>query len=134
MRSRTRRAASPLLLVLPLLLASCGSPDPPPDANSLSEPIRIERGTGSEEPAPEPADREPAERADPPDEVEREDAARGEECDASYPDFCIPSPPPDLDCRDVRGKKPFRVRRPDPHNFDRDGDGRACEPPRRDRG
>jgi micrococcal nuclease len=53
-------------------------------------------------------------------------------CDRSYPDFCIPSPPPDLDCKDVRGKKPFRVRAPDPHHFDRDGDGWACEPrPRR---
>ena len=53
-------------------------------------------------------------------------------CDASYPDFCIPPPPPDLDCKDVNGKKPFRVRRPDPHHFDRDRDGWACEPdPRR---
>jgi micrococcal nuclease len=52
-------------------------------------------------------------------------------CDRSYPDFCIPPPPPDLDCPDVRGKKPFRVRRPDPHHFDRDRDGWACEPPRR---
>ncbi|MFL5384506.1 MAG: excalibur calcium-binding domain-containing protein [Longimicrobiaceae bacterium] len=49
-------------------------------------------------------------------------------CDASYPDFCIPPPPPDLDCKDVSGKKPFRVRRPDPHHFDRDRDGWACEP------
>ena len=58
----------------------------------------------------------------------------GEACDPSYPDFCIPGPPPDLDCDDVEGTKPFQVRRPDPHNFDRDGDGRACEPnPRRDR-
>jgi hypothetical protein len=62
------------------------------------------------------------------------DSAPGEACDPSYPDFCIPGPPPDLDCDDVEGKKPFQVRRPDPHNFDRDGDGRACEPnPRRDR-
>jgi hypothetical protein len=133
MRSRIRGTASPLLLVLlPLLLASCGSPDPPSDADSLSEPIRIEPGTRSEEPAPEPSDGESAERADPPDEIEREDDdASGEECEASYPDFCIAPPPPDLDCKDVRGKKPFRVRRPDPHNFDRDGDGRACEPRRR---
>jgi hypothetical protein len=49
-------------------------------------------------------------------------------CDASYPDFCIPPPPPDLDCGDVHGKKPFRVRQPDPHRFDRDHDGWGCEP------
>ena len=54
------------------------------------------------------------------------------DCHRSYPDFCIPSPPPDLDCPDIRGKKPFRVRPPDPHGFDRDRDGWACEPrPRR---
>jgi hypothetical protein len=52
-------------------------------------------------------------------------------CDASYPDFCIPPPPPDLDCKDVQGKKPFRVRQPDPHRFDREGDGWGCEPRRR---
>ena len=55
-------------------------------------------------------------------------------CDPSYPDYCIQSPPPDLDCPQVRGAKPFRVRRPDPHNFDRDHNGWGCEPrPRRPR-
>jgi hypothetical protein len=57
-------------------------------------------------------------------------------CHPSYPDYCIPPPPPDLDCPDIKGAKPFRVRHdvrdPDPHGFDRDRDGRACEPrPRR---
>ncbi len=60
-------------------------------------------------------------------------SAKATSCDRSYPDYCIPPPPPDLDCPDIRGKKPFRVRRPDPHHFDRDRDGWACEPrpPRR---
>ena len=58
-------------------------------------------------------------------------AVKATSCDRSYPDYCIPPPPPDLDCPDIRGKKPFRVRRPDPHHFDRDRDGWACEPPRR---
>lgn len=49
-------------------------------------------------------------------------------CDESYPDFCIPPPPPDLNCPDIHGKKPFRVRQPDPHHFDRDHDGWGCEP------
>ena len=52
-------------------------------------------------------------------------------CHPSYPDYCIPPPPPDLDCPDITGRKPFRVRHdvanPDPHRFDRDRDGRACE-------
>jgi hypothetical protein len=55
-------------------------------------------------------------------------------CHPSYPDFCIPPPPPDLNCPDITGRKPFRVRHDvanaDPHRFDRDKDGRACEPPR----
>jgi hypothetical protein len=47
-------------------------------------------------------------------------------CDPSYPDFCIKSPPPDLNCADV-SQKHFKVLPPDPHGFDRDGDGVGCE-------
>lgn len=47
-------------------------------------------------------------------------------CDPAYPTVCIPSPPPDLDCGDI-GYKQFQVLPPDPHNFDRDGDGIGCE-------
>jgi len=49
-------------------------------------------------------------------------------CDASYPDLCLPSPPPDLDCRDVAERR-FRVEGGDPHNFDGDGNGIGCEAP-----
>ena len=51
-------------------------------------------------------------------------------CHPSYPDNCFAYPPPDLDCSDffVRG---FRVVDSvdgyDPHDFDRDGNGIACE-------
>jgi hypothetical protein len=47
-------------------------------------------------------------------------------CDSSYPDMCISSPPPDLDCGDI-SEKNFRVLYPDPHKFDREGDGIGCE-------
>jgi|SRR5918996_2670680 endonuclease YncB( thermonuclease family) len=47
-------------------------------------------------------------------------------CDASYPDVCIASPPPDLDCDDI-SVKGFKVVPPDPHGFDREGDGIGCE-------
>jgi micrococcal nuclease len=51
-------------------------------------------------------------------------------CHPSYPDFCIPPAPPDLDCGDF-GQKDFRVKwdvpDPDPHGLDRDRDGVACE-------
>jgi hypothetical protein len=46
-------------------------------------------------------------------------------CDPSYPDFCMP-PPPDLDCADINGRN-LTVLPPDPHGFDREGDGLGCE-------
>jgi micrococcal nuclease len=49
----------------------------------------------------------------------------GGDCDTSYPDVCIPSPPPDLDCDDVAARR-FRVVPPDPHRFDGNGDGIGC--------
>lgn len=53
-------------------------------------------------------------------------AAGGAACDPSYPDVCIPPPPPDLDCRDVPYRR-FRVTGGDPHRFDGDRDGIGCE-------
>jgi micrococcal nuclease len=47
-------------------------------------------------------------------------------CDPSYPGVCIPPGPPDLDCKDIPYKR-FTVLPPDPHSFDRDGDGVGCE-------
>lgn len=47
-------------------------------------------------------------------------------CDPSYPDFCIPPPTPNLNCADIPQKR-FTVTGPDPHGFDRDGDGVGCE-------
>jgi hypothetical protein len=51
-------------------------------------------------------------------------------CAPSYPDVCIPPPPPDLNCADIPYKN-FRVLwnvpDPDPHHFDGDHDGIGCE-------
>lgn len=47
-------------------------------------------------------------------------------CDTSYPDLCIPSPPPDLNCSDIPQKR-FTVLQPDPHRFDGNKDGIGCE-------
>ena len=47
-------------------------------------------------------------------------------CDDSYPDVCIPRYPPDLDCGQIT-ERDFTVRGPDPHGFDREGDGLGCE-------
>lgn len=52
--------------------------------------------------------------------------AAGAGCDPAYPGVCLPSPPPDLDCPQVADRR-FRVVAPDPHGFDRDGDGLGCE-------
>jgi micrococcal nuclease len=49
-----------------------------------------------------------------------------ENCDQSYPDFCIPTSPPDLDCGDITQKN-FTVLQPDPHRFDGNYDGIGCE-------
>jgi len=53
-------------------------------------------------------------------------SAASSNCDPSYPDVCIPSPPPDLDCGDIPYRR-FWVLPPDPHGFDRDNDGIGCE-------
>jgi micrococcal nuclease len=47
-------------------------------------------------------------------------------CDPSYPDVCIPSPPPDLDCPQI-SERNFRVIGADPHRLDGDNDGIGCE-------
>ena len=58
--------------------------------------------------------------------AEEDDASSASgECDDAYPDVCIPSPPPDLNCADIEHRD-IRVLPPDPHNLDADGDGVGC--------
>jgi len=47
-------------------------------------------------------------------------------CDPSYPDICIASYPPDLNCGEIIHSN-FRVMGDDPHGFDGDKDGIGCE-------
>jgi hypothetical protein len=50
------------------------------------------------------------------------------QCDPSYPDVCIPPPPPDLNCGDDGVPENFQVLPPNPHGFDdEDNDGIGCE-------
>ncbi len=51
----------------------------------------------------------------------------GSNCSPAYPDVCIPQPPPDLNCDDVRYDNFRVVKHPDPHGFDSDADGIGCE-------
>jgi micrococcal nuclease len=62
----------------------------------------------------------------PPDPEPNEAPPSSGDCDPSYPDFCIPPYPPDLDCAEVSGTN-FAVLPPDPHGFDGEGDGIGCE-------
>jgi hypothetical protein len=63
----------------------------------------------------------------PPDNGDRTPPDNGKrDCDPSYPDVCIKSPPPDLNCPDIPYKN-FRVTGGDPHGFDRDNDGIGCD-------
>ena len=51
------------------------------------------------------------------------------DCHPSYPDFCIPAPPPALDCESptLVARTNVTVLPPDPHGLDRDGNGVGCE-------
>jgi hypothetical protein len=48
------------------------------------------------------------------------------DCHPSYPDTCIPAPPPNLNCDDISFRN-FKVIGSDPHDFDGDNDGIGCE-------
>jgi endonuclease YncB( thermonuclease family) len=50
-------------------------------------------------------------------------------CDPNYAGGCVPPPPPDLDCADIRamGIAPVRIVGSDPHRLDGDHDGLGCE-------
>jgi hypothetical protein len=58
--------------------------------------------------------------------VDRQGGSPAGACDPAYPDFCIPPPPPDLDCPELAGSN-FTVLPPDPHRLDADHDGIGCE-------
>ena len=49
------------------------------------------------------------------------------ECDLSYPNVCIPPPPPIFSCNDEGIPENFEVSGSDPHGFDDDNDGIGCE-------
>jgi PKD repeat protein len=58
--------------------------------------------------------------------IEEMPAEQETSCDSSYPNLCIPPPPPILACDDVEATN-FEVQSPDPHGFDVDNDGIGCE-------
>jgi hypothetical protein len=50
-----------------------------------------------------------------------------EDCDPAYPDDCLPSPPPDLDCADIGHRVTVDHSQGDPHRLDADRDGIGCD-------
>ena len=47
-------------------------------------------------------------------------------CDSAYPEACLKSPPPNLNCPDIPNTD-FKFLPPDPHGSDRDENGRGCK-------
>jgi hypothetical protein len=94
----------------PSIANSPTSSEPTTDSQSSTPVIPADESTSSTESEP----------------TDNEENSGGNECDSSYPDVCIPPPPPDLNCADVSGKR-FSVQGSDPHGFDRDNDGVGCE-------
>jgi micrococcal nuclease len=83
--------------------------------------------TKSEQPKSVPPKTEPPKTEPPKSEPpQTEPTETTSSCDPSYPDVCIPSPPPDLDCGEISYKN-FKVIGSDPHRFDGDHDGIGCE-------
>jgi micrococcal nuclease len=85
-----------------------------------------ERGLWGPTPTPLPAPTAPPAPTQPPQPTPIPTQPPAANCDPSYPDVCIPPPPPDLDCGDIPYRR-FRVLPPDPHRFDGDKDGIGCE-------
>ena len=108
-------------------------PPYPPDLNCPDIPYKNFQVTGAD---PHGFDRDRdgigCEAADaggvtPPDNGDGTPPDNGNgDCDPSYPNVCIKSPPPDLNCPDISDKN-FQVIGSDPHGFDRDNDGIGCE-------
>jgi competence protein ComEC len=100
-----------------LVTAQTGSVTVTSDGQTYA--VAVEREAAGPPPAPVPAPPPPAPEPAPP-------APAAGTCDPSYPDVCIPPPPPDLDCPQVPHRD-FRVLPPDPHRFDAARDGIGCE-------
>ncbi|HXF63382.1 MAG TPA: SH3 domain-containing protein [Caldilineaceae bacterium] len=128
----------------PALVAECDSsypglciPPPPPDLDCTdisyqSFPVRGADphnfdgdgdGIGCENPQSTPVEPDQPAPAPLPEPAPQQPEP---ECDPNYTDACIPIVSYDLDCGDVTARR-FQSIGSDPHGFDGDGDGIACE-------
>lgn len=108
---------------------ACGPPAPSPaeieaaelDRQTTARAAEARRAVAVPAPAAAPPRRAPAPAAP---RAAAPAPASGGGCAPGYSP-CVPSYPPDLDCRDLDG--PYRVTGSDPHNLDGNNDGRGCE-------
>jgi micrococcal nuclease len=75
---------------------------------------------------PDPSQQEPGASPAAPPPATPGPSQPGPGCDPNYTGACIPPPPPDLDCGEIPDRN-FASVGSDPHNFDVDRDGIACE-------
>lgn len=101
------------------------TPTPEPPSPQPPSPTPTAPPPTPTPPPPTPTPEPPPPSPSPPPPTPTE-APPAPNCDPSYPDVCIPPPPPDLDCGDIPYKN-FKVLPPDPHRFDGDKDGIGCE-------
>jgi hypothetical protein len=133
-KRRRRGAIAAVIIIIFLFVIGVGaysSTKQPTTQTSSNLETSSNLGSPSEQSTSPSSSGSPSEKstsASPPSSgySEPESSSGSANCDPSYPDFCISSPPPDLDCPDVSGKR-FTVSGSDPHGFDRDGDGVGCE-------
>lgn len=105
----------------PAPTAPASRPVAPPAPPAPAAPTRAPANVAPTPPPPPPTPARPAPTPAP--------APQAGNCDPSYPDFCIPPFPPDLNCDSpaLQGRRGFTVRPPDRHRFDGDKDGIGCE-------
>ncbi len=121
-----------LLIISPLLGDSAGTSDAASDTTAVVEttaPTTTAAPTTTEAPTTTAAPtttEAPTTTAAPTTTQAPTTTAAPANCHSSYPDFCIPPPPPDLNCPDI-SQKNFTVLQPDPHGFDGNKDGYGCE-------
>lgn len=107
------------------VLGACPDEPLPASDHPTGSDLPVWGATGTAAPGPAPAPPRPAPAPASTPTVAAPLGAGGAGCDPSYPTVCIPSGP-DLDCGDVPHRW-FTVLAPDPHGFDREGDGVGCE-------
>lgn len=119
LRQHTGKAAlTTLALAILTVLAAACSPGSPPAPPTISSDAMLETLERVLEMGPQLQQQL--------DDIEKLSPGLSSKCAPSYPERCIPLPPPDLDCEDL-AQRNFLVLPPDPHHLDPDKDGIGCE-------